>query len=306
MNKEEKIFDTAFRILAILKYLSNENLSKTDLIKKLSNQDKTNNVYSFEAFIKYFNTLNFLGLNIQKDKNIYILKNALYSLNLSDEEKCLFYEIIENVHLLHNERMENVIKDVVYRIVKYVNNGEIDTAYLDKLIERSKEKSALSVNNTVISSLKTIIKDNPQVKIEFLTKQKVVKSLIVELKEIKEKNDNVFIKCFVPAVGRNKNICVESIISISHMHSQKTMNSIKTAVIFQVYGRLASLYKLKPSEKVINFTKGCLTISNTEEDKDVLLRRLLKYGENCKIISPQEVKEEFLSMVDDILLKLEV
>ena len=97
----------------------------------------------------YFNTLNFLGLNIQKDKNIYILKNALCSLNLSDEEKCLFYEIIENVHLLHNERMENVIKDVVYRIVKYVNDGEIDTAYLDKLIERSKEKSALSVNNTV-------------------------------------------------------------------------------------------------------------------------------------------------------------
>ena len=74
MNKEEKIFDTAFRILEILKYLSNENLSKTDLIKKLSNQDKTNNVYSFEAFIKYFNTLNFLVLNIQKDKNIYILK----------------------------------------------------------------------------------------------------------------------------------------------------------------------------------------------------------------------------------------
>ena len=194
MNKEEKIFDTAFRILEILKYLSNENLSKTDLIKKLSNQDKTNNVYSFEAFIKYFNTLNFLGLNIQKDKNIYILKNALYSLTLSDEEKKLFYEIIENVHLLHNEKMENVVKDVVYRVVKYVNDGEIDTAYLDKLIEKSKEKSVLSVNNTVISSLKTIIKDNPQVKIEFLTKQKVVKSLIVELKEIREKNDNVFIK----------------------------------------------------------------------------------------------------------------
>ena len=41
MNKEEKIFDTAFRILEILKYLSNENLvafaDKTQMTTVLSN-----------------------------------------------------------------------------------------------------------------------------------------------------------------------------------------------------------------------------------------------------------------------------
>ena len=69
-------FDTAFRILETLKLLSNENLSKPALIKKLSEGDKTN-IYTYEAFIKYFNTLNLLGLLVEKDRIEYSLKNAI-------------------------------------------------------------------------------------------------------------------------------------------------------------------------------------------------------------------------------------
>ena len=79
------------------------------------------------------------------------------------------------------------------------------------------------------------------------------------------------------------------------------MNSI----VFEVYGRLAALYKLKPSEKVLDFSNNHLTISNTEEDKDALLLRLLKYGENCKIIRPKAVQEEFIKLTNEILKKLE-
>lgn len=306
MNKEDKIFDTAFRILEILKYLLKENLSKSDLIKKLSNQEKMSNVYSFEAFIKYFNTMNYVGLNIEKDKNFYRLKKALYGIKLKKEEKDLLLEIIENLHLLNNDRSEDVIKDVFIKLVKYIDDENFDEELVKKIFEKSKEKSALSLNNNLIASLKQIINDNPQVKLEYLSKNKSVNALVVELKEIKEKNNNVFIKCFVPSIGRNKNICVESIISISNIPSQKKLNSMKQAVIFEVYGRLSALYKLKPSEKVINFQKNCLTISNLEEDRDILMRRLLKYGENCKIIGPEDFKEEFLLMVDNILSKLEV
>ena len=87
---------------------------------------------------------------------------------------------------------------------------------------------------------------------------------------------------------------------------QKSTNVNKnTSVTFEIYGKLASLYKLKPSEKLVDFTEGSRTISNTDEDKDVLLKRLLKYGENCKILKPESYQKELLSLTDDILKNLE-
>lgn len=305
MIKDEKFFDTGFRILEVLKHLSNENLSKNDLINKLSILDK-NNIYSFEAFIKYFNTLSLLGLDIEKDKNIYSLKKALFSVNLTKEEKKLFIEILQNIGILNNFIEEEAVRELSYKLIKYISSDEFDNAFLNDLFDEAKRKSSLSVNANLINSFKTIIKDKQQIKLIYLSKNNIEKSLIAELKEIKEKNEKIYIKCYVPSMGRNKNISVDSIISIVNLPKRVSDNSIKNSVTFELYGRLASLYKLKASEKVISFKKDCLTISNTEEDKDILLRRLLKYGENCKIVSPQDVKEDFLALVNGMISNFEV
>lgn len=305
MNKEEKFFDTGFRILEVLKQLSNKNLSKVDLMKIIDDSSSKSSVYSLEAFIKYFNTLNMLGLNVEKYDGVYSLKNALYYANLTKAEKELLLEIFQNIGVLNNDKFENDVKNLSHKLSKYIFSDEVTEEKLDKLYEEANAQKSLSVNNNVISSLKELIKDNMQTKIEYFSKNKVKKTLIVELKEIREKNNNVFIKCYVPAMARNKNICVESLVSLAPMPSKSSNNTIKNTVIFKLYGRLASLYKLKQSEKVISFEKNCLTVSNAEEDKDILMKRLLKYGENCVIDSPKELKEEFLSMVDEIIAKLE-
>lgn len=305
MNKEEKFFDTGFRILEVLKQLSNKNLSKVDLMKIIDDSSSKSSVYSLEAFIKYFNTLNMLGLTVEKYDGVYSLKNALYYVNLTKAEKELLLEIFQNIGVLNNDKFENDVKNLSHKLSKYIFSDEVTEEKLDKLYEEANAQKSLSVNNNVISSLKELIKDNMQTKIEYFSKNKVKKTLIVELKEIREKNNNVFIKCYVPAMARNKNICVESLVSLAPMPSKSSNNTIKNTVIFKLYGRLASLYKLKQSEKVISFEKNCLTVSNAEEDKDILMKRLLKYGENCVIDSPKELKEEFLSMVDEMIAKLE-
>ena len=107
-------------------------------------------------------------------------------------------------------------------------------------------------------------------------------------------------------MGRNRKISISAIKEMKQSPKKASGVSMLNSVVFEVYGRLASLYKLKPSEKVINFSNNHLTISNTEEDKDVLIRRLIKYGENCKIIRPQSVQKEFLELTNNILKNLEV
>ena len=91
MHKDEKFFDTGFRILEVLRQLLNNNLSKTELMKIIDESLSKSNIYSFEAFIKYFNTLNLLGLDVEKVEGVYLLKSALYGINLTKAEKDLFF-----------------------------------------------------------------------------------------------------------------------------------------------------------------------------------------------------------------------
>ena len=130
-------------------------------------------------------------------------------------------------------------------------------------------------------------------------------TVTIELKDIIETGNSTYAVCYEKTEGCIYKINISSITSIKQMPQQISGMSYLKAVVFELYGRLASSYKLKRSEKVLNFGKNYITVSNSEEDRDILLHRLLKYGENCKIIKPKEVKEEFLNMTNEILRKLE-
>ena len=127
----------------------------------------------------------------------------------------------------------------------------------------------------------------------------------VVVKEINETKGNYYIICYIPKLRRNKKIFINKIIKIQQQPKKNIEVNYLNSVIFTVTGRLASLYKLKPSENVIDFSNDHLTISNTSEDKDVLMRRLLKYGENCKIIKPESIRKEFIELTNKILANLE-
>ena len=142
-------------------------------------------------------------------------------------------------------------------------------------------------------------------KINYKKKQNVEEEIVLELKDIVEKNSNIYIIGYCKEQERNKRILIDTITSLEQLHQKGTNKSQISAVTFEIYGKLASLYKLKPSEKLIDFTANSRTISNTEEDKDLLLKRLLKYGENCKILKPASYQKELLSLTDDILKNLE-
>ena len=111
--------------------------------------------------------------------------------------------------------------------------------------------------------------------------------------------------CYLPNFARNIKINIDSIIELNQLPKKSKGTTCLNSVVFELYGRLVSSYKLKPSEKVINFSNSCITVSNTAEDKDVLLRRLLKYGENCKIITPKSMQNELLELTNEMLKNLE-
>ena len=304
MAKLEKQFDTGLRILEILKILLNDNLSKANLIEKLSCVSDVEQVYTLEAFIKYFNTIEIAGFKLNREKNIYKLENALKYLKLTTEEKELFLKVISQIGLLYDEEQEKSVKQATYRILKYLNN-DIKEETIDKIFNPTKMSSNDEETKNILSTLNKLKNDKLMVKIQYESKTNKNNEVFVEIRKIEDKNDKISLVCYIPEKRRNKKIYLDSIVQLSQLPTKATESNTFNTIVFEVYGRLAYLYKLKDSEKVINFSSNHLVISNSEEDKDLLLRRLLKYGENCKIVKPIEVKEEFVSLTNEILKNLE-
>ena len=303
MKKPEKNHDTGLRILEVLKILLEKNLSKIELIEKLKENDSVENVYSQEAFLKYFNTFELSGLKLNKFQGKYSLNNALLKTNLSKKEQEMLIFLINSITKLNNKSEEEIMKNFFLKIDKYVgidlNNELNNIANKETSIQNS------NIRNNIIATLKNLIYEEQRVNITYKKKDNTEETDTFELKEIIEKDNCIYIVCYSPLLGRNRKININSIKSLNQLPQKISGVCYLNSIVFEVYGRLASLYRLKPSEKVIDFSNNHLTISNTEEDKDSLLLRLLKYGENCKIIRPKSLQEEFINLTNDILKNLE-
>lgn len=304
MNKSEKNFDAGLRVLEVLKVMLNENLKKIELIEKLKNNSVVECVYTQEAFVKYFNTLEALGFELERVKNNYILANALFKIDLSKEEKELLEKLILESKSLYNKNIELNVKTAVNKINKYIS-PKFTNEQLSNLFDNESKFDSDIVNNNLLLSIKNMIADNLLVKIKFRKNKNLIEETIVELKEIVEKNNKRFVLCYLPDLARNIKINIDSIIELNQLPKKSKGTTCLNSVVFELYGRLVSSYKLKPSEKVINFSNNCITVSNTAEDKDTLLRRLLKYGENCKIITPKSMQNELLDLTNEMLKNLE-
>lgn len=301
--KTDKNFDTGIRILEVLKILLENNYSKTEIMEKLRNNTTCESVYTNEAFIKYFNTLELSGLKINKIKNKYELENALINIELTENEKTLLLYLLNNYKILHNKTNEEAIKTAVYKLNKFLSNFE-DNNKIEKILLKQ-PKITNNIKENLIETLKKMIYENMIVEITYKKNQNTEEKLLLELKEITEENNNIYVIGYSKELERNKKILIDTIISLKQNHRMSTNSQNTSSVTFEIYGKLTSLYKLKPSEKLIDFSENHRTISNSSEDKDTLLKRLLKYGENCKIIRPESLQKELIALTDDILKNLE-
>ena len=214
MIKSEKKHDTGLRILEILKILLESDASKKDIMSRLERNPAVDAVYTQEAFLKYFNTYEILGLKIRNIKGRYTLANALIKAELTKKEENAIKNIIHSIGELKNRKPEDTAKEVMLRLNKYL---EIDT---EEIIKRTEEENRKllsgNIRENMIITLKRLMKENQKAAITYINannKERVITALI---KEIKEENKNTYVICCKNMFGRARKININSIILIKH------------------------------------------------------------------------------------------
>ena len=70
-------------------------------------------------------------------------------------------------------------------------------------------------------------------------------------------------------------------------------------VVFKLRGRLAKVYRLYEREKFSEQDKKLkeVTVTSYSDDIDSLLMRILKYGENCEVLYPKQVRNKMANLI---------
>ncbi|MGD9580485.1 MAG: WYL domain-containing protein, partial [Vampirovibrionia bacterium] len=85
--------------------------------------------------------------------------------------------------------------------------------------------------------------------------------------------------------------------------SQYQPNNDSINVVFKLTGKLARIYKLYENEVIVEKKNSPyhIIISSNVEDDELLISRLLKYGEFCEILSPFNSRRKIINIINELI-----
>jgi len=308
MKKILKMSSSAYRVLLLIKALNENEYTLDGLNNFFYNEPDIIRTFSKEVMFKYLNTLRAAGYKIEKPNPFtYKLLKAPVFLNLSEEElKSLV--ILENfVEGLYLKRLKKDFDSFMKKITRYLSDDHI--AFLNNY--RIEYKANPDYNISKYSKYSDLIKQFEQYCIE---DQKIAikykqpfdikeKDIIFEPKSIKFNTVHVYIFGYNPLIGEKQFINLDYILEVEQLPVKSQSNYSLSPVTFKLKGRLSKRYRLYENEKIVETDEknGSITVSAYVEDKNLLIQRLLKYGDLCELIYPKDLRDKMIEILDDAL-----
>lgn len=306
MKMPKKIGETSIRVLETLKFLYKNNASIQDIIHYFEKVTPQNKSYTNEVILKYINTLKVFGFRFIKEKDKYVLLNYPNQFDL-DKNNLNAICLLENFSKqLPEERVKIEINNFLRDLEKrYSDNTKLLSHSIAKPDFINFEFNYNKYENKIKEYEKYCL-DGLRLKITFKNRHKTEISAMVEPNEIKYLDNEVYLSVYNPLSAQIQDINLNSIIKIEQLPLKSNPINMLSSVTFELKDRLAKNYKLHENEKLLQIKPdGNIIILNQKEDRTILLKRLMRYGENCELISPKSLREEMKQMIKAILKNYE-
>lgn len=293
MTYRAKHHDSCVRVLEFLKLLTKEDID----IKELEYDKKFKDIEAPETFLKYISTLEASEIDVRKIEKKYSLCKFLEEIELDDKEIDLIVTVRKAFDACCLEKERGFLDQFLSKLLK-------------SLTLNSKQKLDLklkSLKNSETNRKIATIANDFQKYVDLAQKLKITydgETSIVIPKGVEIYEDRVLLDVYNPKKAENYKFLTHNIEKIEILPIRVVPVNVTSSVVFEVYGRLIVNYRLRDGEHVESFSDEKKVIINTGEDKKALIKRLMKYGENCKITSPKFLQQEMLDELEKVENKL--
>lgn len=244
-----------------------------------------------ETILKYIRTFKELGFEFERLNNkTYKLTRIPFNIFDNKEEiktafKCLK---ILNQYLVVN----NLYKKMFFQKTALFSQKDFM-----KLFESTQKDKDYKANK--YSLLKEYCSNAQRLEISYLENKKNIK-IIVEPINIYLTEKEEFLEVYKIAQNEVGLINFNDILEIIQLPMKNKFSFKKHSAILKFTSKFAKAYSLKEGEEKIKVERNELYVKSFYSDKQMFFKRILRYMENCEIVEPKALREEFLQYLDDL------
>lgn len=284
MTKEQKISlkknNSCMQVLKTLQTLLQGDYTMHELIKIL-NKNEPYEIFNNSVISKYINTCRYIGIDIPKIHNKYYVASMPFGLELSN----LDTDLLQMLQTIIKKDMATKYSIIFDNFIAKLNR------YSNKKITRiEKDEFIMS-----FELFERAVSGKRKVKLLFKNRD-ILECIPLNIVDLDGKT---FFKIF------DKKIRMIDITRLSGVEllDKKFIEPFggDQVTIFNLSGALAKRYEARENETIEQNNDGTITITNRNENKDILLSRLMRYQDSCEILKPKVYREDFKQLIDDTL-----
>lgn len=315
MTKKLKISSTAYRILLLLLYLNEDSCTVAKLNEVFSKDTHVARYFSKDVILKYISTLRVSGYKISKpclaNSYSYELDKLPVCADLNDNQIRVLTVIDSYIKSLHQVKLIGSYKNVLRKIQKIISDEQVELLNNEiKNLEQNPLPDFVRHKHfeELIKKLENLIEQKCRVSFKYkLPDGTEEKQIVLELKNIKYEKNEVYISGYNPVLGQTHLIRLGQIVDIKQLPTKSQYSQILSPVIFKISGQLAKVYRPYENEKItqVGDKSNTITVTAYIEDQEILLKRLLKYGDSCEVIYPKHTRDAIVKMIDKTMKNYE-
>ena len=252
---------------------------------------------------KYLNAMKIFGIKVKKINNKYHMFSSLYKIKFDLEDLKSITLLKKACELLptgkNKTNCEQFIRDLK---IRFDENAQS----MEQIADNDKNLHLAFYHSEMVEQVKQCEKycqDKQKLEIIFTDdKGEEINLLCSPIEQIYQKR-KICLKVLGNNGSRIYEIPIDNIKSIKQLPISSSSQSIPTTVVYRIKNRLARNYKLRDWERLDKIeSDGSQIIVNKNEDLNMLIKRLMRYGTECEICSPKFLKEEMIEFINKTLL----
>ena len=296
---------SAYRVLFILLMLVRYRcLNAMELNRLLSENPVIGRPYNSETLTKYINTLREVGCVIPRSSSrndySYELCKTPFPLALSRNELSVADKLLKLLSQQSDECLYRDFRDFLEQL-----SWVADTVDMSQEAEEPELQifPDLQKRREQMNSYRRYCQEAFLLKIQY--QHEGLKDVVyLEPHEVWEHENRLFLHGYDPQSQKQISLDIDQIEQLRQMPSKNRRMLTRTPVVFALYGRLASSYRLYPNEKVVYRSAEELHVKTIVTDTQGLLSRVMKYGDSCQVLSPESFRQTIRGHIQQLLSTL--
>lgn len=292
-TKKFWISTTGYRTLIILKTLLEKSCTIVELTEILQSNPIVNKSISKDTIRVAINTLKSAGCEIERPTKTNNFKYKLlkhpFTFNLSDKELELFLSL--------REKYSN---EISWQEVLLINDLYDEFAALtcnEKIIEKVHNSRPLAeINKQLLLEFADSKLQSKKVQITYVSPEYGEEDIDIIPQKIVYENGKLYLQCYSFKYKQNSLLSFERILRINVVNIKETYTQNETyEVTYEITGDSVNTFELKENERPLFISPEVIRVVATVDNEFLFVQRILLFGCNVKIISPDFFRKKLIN-----------